>query len=57
MKTHPNKKRVLRRIANALNWHYFGVDLVGKNLSPAELSFQSRLIRSYMREDENSRFF
>jgi hypothetical protein len=57
MKKHPNKKRVLRRIANALNWHYFGVAMIGNKLSPNELHFHSRLIRSYMREDENGRYF
>ncbi len=57
MKTHTNRKRVLRRIANVLNWHYFGVDLAGLDLSPAELRFQSRLIMRYMREDANGRYF
>ena len=57
MKTHPNRKRVLRRIANALRWHYFGVDVTGEGYSPAELRFESRLILRYMREDASGRFF
>jgi len=54
---HPNRKRVLRRIANVLNCHYFGVDLFGLKMSPAELRFQSRLIRRYMRDDASGLLF
>ena len=57
MKTHPNRKRVLRKIANALNVRYFGVALVEIKLSPAELLFDSRLIMRYMSEDANGRYF
>ena len=57
MKTHPNRKRVLRRIANTLRWHYFGFGVTGERYSPAELRFESRLILRYMREDANGRYF
>jgi len=57
MKKHPNRKRVLRKIANTLNLHYFGVELVEIKLSPAELRYDSRLIIRYMREDANGRYF
>jgi hypothetical protein len=57
MKKHPNKKQVLRKIANVLNWHYFGVSIYREKLSPAELRFHSKTLRSYMEEDKCGKYF
>lgn len=53
---HPNRKRVLRKIANVLNWHYFG-EYLDSEMSPDKLAFRCRLIMRYMREDANGRYF
>jgi len=56
MKKHPNRKRVLRRIANVMRWHYFG-EYWRKKSSPSYALFKARQIYRYMREDANGRYF
>lgn len=56
MKTHPNRKRVLRKIANVMQWHYFG-DYLACSMSLDKLVFRCRLILRYIRDDANGRYF
>lgn len=50
------KKKLVRKFANLLNFCYFG-NYLHQNLSPSEFHFHSRLILSYMREDECGKYF
>ena len=51
MKKHPNRKRVSRKIANVMRWHYFGCRLYRVN------RLSARRIYSYILEDANGRYF
>jgi hypothetical protein len=47
MKSHPSRKRVLRKVCRVMQWHYFGMDWRVSHLRPSELRGKNLWIARY----------